>query len=114
MYMCLIKSQGEVCGVCTSHLSMCDTLPSAQLVSAYNPALLKRETMRIAINLTSDVDDLARILNYAVALLMTGSKSVCLLVIDGLCCRKLSTKTIINCAAVALGYLSISLQRRGQ
>jgi len=76
-----------VCGV--SHPPMCDAEPSAQLASPYNQVLQKRETMRLATNLTGDVDDFARILNYAVTLL--GDHLACLLVIDGLCCRKLST-----------------------
>lgn len=67
IYICLIMRQGEVCGV--SHPPMCDAEPSAQLASPYNQVLQKRETMRLATNLTGDVDDFAGILNYAVTLL---------------------------------------------
>ena len=63
---------------------MCDGVPSAQLVSPYNLALQKHKTMRLATNLTGDADDFAMLLKYALALLMNGSKSACLLVIDGL------------------------------
>ena len=38
---------------------MCDAVPLVQLVSPYN--LLTRETMRLATNLTGDVDDFADI-----------------------------------------------------
>lgn len=45
MYMVLIMRQDEVCGVCTPHPSMCEAVPSLQLVK-YNLALLKREAMQ--------------------------------------------------------------------
>jgi len=46
MYMVLIMRQDEVCGVCTPHPSMCEAVPSLQLVNPYNLALLKREAMQ--------------------------------------------------------------------